>query len=116
MARNKMQEQMMRIVEEENKKEHAVNARWNEMVLKVNEDAKWVDEQMTCWKESLDEHEKRIGCAKVQGEINAGMPMGSNVSRNGGGEVGNEDTAAERRRQRRAMLDLEEEFSGDNGP
>jgi DNA repair exonuclease SbcCD ATPase subunit len=115
MARNKMQEQMMRIVEEENKKEHAVNARWNEMVLKVNEDAKWVDEQMTCWKESLDEHEKRIGCAKAQGEINAGMPMGSNVTRNGG-EVGNEDTAAERRRQRRAMLDLDEEFSGDNGP
>jgi hypothetical protein len=113
MTRSKMQEQMMQIVEVQNKKETAVNSRWNEMILKVNEDAKWVDEQMACWKESLEEHEKRMEGAKARGEMNAELPMGSAVKSDGGQDIRSEDTAAERRRQRRAMLGLDEEFSDD---
>lgn len=113
MARNRMQEQMMQLVEVENKKETAMNARWNEMILKVNEDAKWVDEQMACWKESLEEHEKRMDGAKARGEMNAELPLGSTVKNDGGQDGSSDDTASERRRQRRAMLGLDVEFSDD---
>jgi hypothetical protein len=115
MARNKIQEQLIQLVTEENKKEHAVISRWNEIALKVNEDTKWVDEQMACWKESLEEHERRMGAAIIRGELNAELPMVSTKTDSTGTEEAavEDETAAERRRNQRTSLGLDEDFSDD---
>ena len=113
LARNKIQDQMMQMAEEENKKELAMTSRWNEMTVKVNEDAKWVDEQMTCWKESLKEHEKRMGAATVRGELNAELADFTKTDEAAEDDEKVEETAAERRIQRRSLLQLDEAFSDD---
>lgn len=113
LARDKIQEQLMHVVQEESKKEKAVNARWDEMAMKVNEDARWVEEQMSCWKDSLDEHERRMDAAKVRGELNAELPQGGVADLRGSEVVSEESSAAERRRQQRTSLGLDEDFGDD---
>lgn len=113
LARNKIQDQMMQMAEEENKKELVMASRWNEMITKVNEDAKWVDEQMACWKESLKEHEKRMGAATVRGELKAELAESTKIDEAADENKVGEETAAERRIQRRSLLQLDENFSDD---
>lgn len=113
IARNKIQEQMMSIVEEESKKERAANAKWNEITMKVNEDSRWVDEQISCWKDSLEEYERRLGAAKIRGTLNAELPAGVVNHGRRESETAREDSAAERRRQRRTLLGLDNECSDD---
>jgi hypothetical protein len=113
MARTQIQDRMVLFVEEDAKKEQGVIRRWNEMASKVNEDTRWVEEQMSFWKESMAEHERRMGAAKVRGEVDAELPRkDKNVDVVESG-IEREESAAERRRNQRSMLGLDD-FSDDD--
>eukprot|EP00579_Thalassiosira_antarctica_P004326 CAMPEP_0201894628 /NCGR_PEP_ID=MMETSP0902-20130614/41096_1 /ASSEMBLY_ACC=CAM_ASM_000551 /TAXON_ID=420261 /ORGANISM="Thalassiosira antarctica, Strain CCMP982" /LENGTH=263 /DNA_ID=CAMNT_0048426721 /DNA_START=34 /DNA_END=822 /DNA_ORIENTATION=+ len=60
MARMKMQEQLSSRMEEDAQRDEELKARWKEMTTRVLEDKKWVDEQMNYWKESMEEHRRRL--------------------------------------------------------
>ena len=113
MARTQIQDRMVLFVEEDAKKEQGVIRRWNEMASKVNEDTRWVEEQMSFWKESMAENERRMGAAKVRGEVEAELPRkDKNVDVVESG-IEREESAAERRRNQRSMLGLDD-FSDDD--
>lgn len=88
MARMKMQDQLSSRMEEDAQRDEELRGRWKEMTTRVLEDKKWVDEQMDYWKESMEEHRKRLSGAKVRGRLDAAL---------GGGEEGGGASAAKGR-------------------
>lgn len=90
-ARMKMQDQLAKRMEEEQQRDEDLKTRWKEMTSCVLEDKKWVDEQMNYWKESMDEHKRRLGDAKVRGILDAGIPTKdggrTSMNNNGGGRL-----------------------------
>lgn len=77
MARMKMQDQLSHRMEEDATREDELKSRWKSMTTRVLEDKKWVDEQMNYWKESMEEHRKRLSGAKVRGGLDATLGNGS---------------------------------------
>jgi hypothetical protein len=68
---------------------------------------------MSFWKESMAEHERRMEVAKVRGEVDAELPRkDKNVDVVESG-IEMEESAAERRRNQRSMLGLDD-FSDDD--
>ena len=70
-ARMKMQDQLSLHMEKDVLREEDLKDRWKHMTTRVLEDKKWVDEQMDFWKESMEEHRKRLGEAKLRGVMDA---------------------------------------------
>lgn len=81
LARMKMQDQLSTRVEEDMQRDEELKKQWGSMNTRVLEDKKWVDEQIAYWKESMDEHRKRLSGAKVRGNFDAEIGnTGSDVS------------------------------------
>lgn len=116
MAKNRIQDQMFLFVEEDTKKEQEMAQRLKEVALKVNEDTKWVSEQMSYWKESMEEHEKRMDAAKMRGELDAEFLSGAMGEQSdiGQSEIRIEETATQRRILGRSLLGLDEDFDSDD--
>ena len=70
-ARMKMQDQLSSHMEKDMQREEDLKDRWKQMTTRVLEDKNWVDEQMDYWKESMEEHRKRLGEAKLRGRMDA---------------------------------------------
>lgn len=70
-ARMKMQDQLSSHMEKDVQREEDLKDRWKHMTTRVLDDTKWVDEQMDYWKESMEEHRKRLGQAKLRGKMDA---------------------------------------------
>ena len=94
MARMKMQDQLSSRMEEDTQREEELKSRWTAMSNRVVEDKKWVDEQMAYWKESMDEHRRRLSGAKVRGGLDASL--------GGGGDGGNNRNRSSKSRNLRA--------------
>lgn len=84
MARMKMQDQLSARIEEDVHREEELKSRWKAMTERVLEDKKWVDEQMDYWKESMEEHKKRLSGAKVRGALDAALGSSSTSTAMGG--------------------------------
>ena len=101
-ARMKMQDQLSKRVEDDTQREEELKARWKEMIDCVLEDKKWVDEQLTQWKDSQEEHKRRLSEARVRGTLDASVEGGksSNGRIDTGGDGDNNQSG--RKSQRRA--------------
>ncbi|KAL7530601.1 hypothetical protein ACHAWF_003445 [Thalassiosira exigua] len=119
MARMKMQDQLSARMEEDAQREEDVKSRWKAMTARVLEDKKWVDEQMNYWKESMEEHRKRLTGAKVQGRLDGGLGesagegnSGSHRGKNGSSSIKShesEKSATDRRIAQRKLWGAQEE-------
>lgn len=70
-ARIKMQDQLSAYMEKDIQREKDFKDTWKQATTRVKDDTKWVDEQMDIWKDSMEEHQKRLAEAKLRGRIDA---------------------------------------------
>lgn len=60
----KMQDQLSKRMEEDTLRDEDLKARWKEMTSCVLEDKEWMSQQMSYWKESMEEHKRRMAETK----------------------------------------------------
>jgi hypothetical protein len=70
-ARMKMQDQLSSYMEKDIQREKVFKDAWKQATTRVIDNTKWVDEQMDIWKESMEEHQKRLVEATLRGKIDA---------------------------------------------
>jgi len=93
MARIKIQDHLSSRMEVDARREDELKVQWNELTNRVIEDKEWVDEQMGYWKESMEEHRRRLSTSKTRGGL------GAELAGSGPGErKRNESSRAEDRR------------------
>ena len=115
-ARMKMQDQLSKRMEEDTLRDEDLKARWKEMTACVLEDKEWMSQQMSYWKESMEEHKKRMAQAKDMGILQAGIDTnngGENNKRRGSGTIESE-TNNRRLSQRKLWGDTGEEYETDS--
>jgi len=115
-ARMKMQDQLSKRMEEDTLRDEDLKARWKEMTACVLEDKEWMSQQMSYWKESMEEHKKRMAQAKDMGILEAGIDTnngGENNKRRGSGTIESE-TNNRRLSQRKLWGDTGEEYETDS--
>ena len=115
-ARMKMQDQLSKRMEEDTLRDEDLKARWKEMTACVLEDKEWMSQQMSYWKESMEEHKRRMAEAKDMGILEAGIDTnngGENNKRRGSGTIESE-TNNRRLSQRKLWGDTGEEYETDS--
>jgi len=115
-ARMKMQDQLSKRMEEDKLRDEDLKARWKEMTACVLEDKEWMSQQMSYWKESMEEHKKRMAQAKDMGILEAGIDTnngGENNKRRGSGTIESE-TNNRRLSQRKLWGDTEKDYETDS--
>ena len=101
MARMKMQEQLSNRMDGDAQREEELKTRWEAMAVRVLEDKQWVDEQMTYWKESMEEHRKRLDESKVRGRLDAELDKNIGRKQNSSSHSLGSDLSGRRINQRR---------------
>ena len=103
LERVKMQDQLRVSAETKIKDDNDVKLRCMEMASRIDDEKKWVDEQMDHWRESMEGRQTRFHDAKIRGTIDAGLVDNDRTEK----EVNVKDldtTSASGRRSRQRQL------------